>query len=335
MQDERLLGESNVFGEVLEQVSRLAVIPRPVLVIGERGTGKELIAHRLHYLSARWQQPFISLNCASLNESLLESELFGHEAGSFTGAQKRHPGRFERADGGTLFLDELATMSERLQEKLLRVLEYGEFERVGGQQPIRVDVRLVCATNANLLRLAAAGQFRADLLDRIAFDVITLPPLRARQEDILLLARHFAEQLCSELGIGDFSGFTPQVEQQLLAHPWPGNVRELRNVVERSLYRQGEPSHPLRQLVLDPFASPWSDSALAAPQVPGVLAPSFPLDWKAYMAECEIHMITKALQLSRYNQRMAAQSLGISYDQLRGLLKKYRLSTKSGAGMDR
>lgn len=335
MQDERLLGESNVFGEVLEQVSRLAVIPRPVLVIGERGTGKELIAHRLHYLSARWQQPFISLNCASLNESLLESELFGHEAGSFTGAQKRHPGRFERADGGTLFLDELATMSERLQEKLLRVLEYGEFERVGGQQPIRVDVRLVCATNANLPRLAAAGQFRADLLDRIAFDVITLPPLRARQEDILLLARHFAEQLCSELGIGDFSGFTPQVEQQLLAHPWPGNVRELRNVVERSLYRQGEPSHPLRHLVLDPFASPWSDSALAAPQVSDLLAPSFPLDWKAYMAECEIHMITKALQLSRYNQRMAAQSLGISYDQLRGLLKKYRLSTKSGAGMDR
>lgn len=188
------------------------------------------------------------------------------EAGSSPAPRKRHPGRFERADGGTLFLDELATMSERPQEKLLRVLEYGEFERVGGQQPIRVDVRLVCATNANLPRLAAAGRkFRADLLDRIAFDVITLPPLRARQEDILLLARHFAEQLCSELGIGDFSGFTPQVEQQLLAHPWPGNVRELRNVVERSLYRQGEPSHPLRHLVLDPFASPWSDSALAAP----------------------------------------------------------------------
>ena len=333
MQDERLLGESNVFGDVLEQVSRLAVIPRPLLVIGERGTGKELIAHRLHYLSPRWQQPFVSVNCAALNESLLESELFGHEAGSFTGAQKRHPGRFERADGGTLFLDELATMSERLQEKLLRVLEYGEFERVGGLQPIRVDVRLICATNANLPQMAISGQFRADLLDRIAFDVITLPPLRARQEDILLLAKHFAEQLCIELGVGSFSGFSPHAEQQLLTHPWLGNVRELRNVVERSLYRQGEPSQPLQELVLDPFASPWSlalDSP--EPQQPDEHTLHFPLDWKAYIAECETQLLTKALHFSRYNQRMAAQSLGISYDQLRGLLKKYKLSTRARAG---
>ncbi|MGL4206262.1 MAG: phage shock protein operon transcriptional activator [Aeromonadaceae bacterium] len=331
MQDERLLGESNAFGEVLEQVSRLAVISRPVLVIGERGTGKELIAHRLHYLSARWQQPFISVNCATLNESLLESELFGHEAGSFTGAQKRHPGRFERADGGTLFLDELATMSERLQEKLLRVLEYGEFERVGGQQPIRVDVRLICATNANLPQLAASGKFRADLLDRIAFDVVTLPPLRARQEDILLLARHFAEQLCIELGIGDFSGFSPAVEGQLLSYSWPGNVRELRNVIERSLYRQGSPHQPLRSLVLNPFDSPWSLSLMhSSAPLSDMPPPRFPLDLKRYIAGEETRMITAALQASRYNQRMAAQSLGISYDQFRGLLKKYKLSVNRG-----
>lgn len=192
MPNERLLGESNAFLEVLEQVSRLAPIPRPVLLIGERGTGKELFAHRLHYLSPRWQHPFISINCAALSESLLETELFGHEVGAFTGAQKRHQGRFERADGGTLFLDEVATMSPRLQEKLLRVIEYGDFERVGGQQSLRVDVRLVCATHADLPALAASGQFRADLLDRLAFDVVTLPPLRARRDDILLLGHHFA-----------------------------------------------------------------------------------------------------------------------------------------------
>jgi transcriptional regulator with AAA-type ATPase domain len=149
---DNLLGEANSFLEVLEQVSRLAPLNKPVLIIGERGTGKELIANRLHFLSGRWDGPFISLNCAALNENLLDSELFGHEAGAFTGAQKRHPGRFERADGGTLFLDELATAPMLVQEKLLRVIEYGELERVGGSQPLQVNVRLVCATNADLPR---------------------------------------------------------------------------------------------------------------------------------------------------------------------------------------
>lgn len=206
---ENLLGEANSFVEVLEQVSGLAKLNKPVLVIGERGTGKELIAHRLHYLSNRWQGPFISLNCAALNENLLDSELFGHEAGAFTGAQKRHLGRFERADGGTLFLDELATAPMLVQEKLLRVIEYGHLERVGGSQPLQVDVRLVCATNDNLPALAAAGKFRADLLDRLAFDVVQLPPLRERQQDIMLLAEHFAIQMCRELGLPLFPGFTP------------------------------------------------------------------------------------------------------------------------------
>ncbi|SPW21775.1 Phage shock protein F [Cronobacter sakazakii] len=172
---DNLIGEANRFLEVLEQVSRLAPLDKPVLIIGERGTGKELIAHRLHYLSRRWQGPFISLNCAALNENLLDSELFGHEAGAFTGAQKRHPGRFERADGGTLFLDELATAPMLVQEKLLRVIEYGELERVGGSQPLQVNVRLICATNADLPRLVEEEKFRADLLDRLAFDVVLLP----------------------------------------------------------------------------------------------------------------------------------------------------------------
>lgn len=173
---DNLLGEANSFLEVLEQVSRLAPLNKPVLIIGERGTGKELIANRLHYLSGRWDGPFISLNCAALNENLLDTELFGHEAGAFTGAQKRHPGRFERADGGTLFLDELATAPMLVQEKLLRVIEYGELERVGGSQPLQVNVRLVCATNANLPERVAEEKFRADLLDRLAFDVVQLPP---------------------------------------------------------------------------------------------------------------------------------------------------------------
>ncbi|EHH9729952.1 phage shock protein operon transcriptional activator, partial [Salmonella enterica] len=250
---DNLLGEANRFLEVLEQVSRLAPLDKPVLIIGERGTGKELIANRLHYLSSRWQGPLISLNCAALNENLLDSELFGHEAGAFTGAQKRHPGRFERADGGTLFLDELATAPMLVQEKLLRVIEYGELERVGGSQPLQVNVRLVCATNADLPAMVKEGTFRADLLDRLAFDVVQLPPLRERQSDIMLMAEHFAIQMCRELRLPLFPGFTDRAKETLLHYAWPGNVRELKNVVERSVYRHGSSEHPLDEIVIDPF----------------------------------------------------------------------------------
>lgn len=225
---DNLLGEANSFLEVLEQVSRLAPLDKPVLVIGERGTGKELIASRLHFLSSRWQGPFISLNCAALNENLLDSELFGHEAGAFTGASKRHPGRFERADGGTLFLDELATAPMLVQEKLLRVIEYGELERVGGSQPLQVNVRLVCATNADLPQMVEDGLFRADLLDRLAFDVVQLPPLRERQSDIMLLATQFAIQMCRELGLPLFPGFSERAAMTLQNYRWPGNIRELK-----------------------------------------------------------------------------------------------------------
>ena len=171
------IGESPAFLETLEQASKVAPLSKPVLIIGERGTGKELIATRLHYLSPRWEKPFIKLNCSSLTESILETELFGHEAGAFTGAITQHIGRFERADTGTLFLDELATIPKRMQEKILRVIEYGEFERVGGSETMRVDVRIVAATNANLPDMAERGLFRSDLLDRLAFDVINLPAL--------------------------------------------------------------------------------------------------------------------------------------------------------------
>jgi psp operon transcriptional activator len=259
-----LIGQSPEFLALLEHVSLAAGLNRPVLLIGERGTGKELIAARVHFLSKRWDRPFIKLNCAALAESLLESELFGYEPGAFTGANKKHPGRFELAHTGTLFLDELATMSPRVQEKLLRVLEYGEFERLGGRETLRVDVRVVGATNADLPALAAKGEFRADLLDRLAFDVITLPPLRARRQDIMPLAEHYAMRMTLELKRELFAGFSASARQAMLNYLWPGNVRELKNVVERAVYRVTDANEAIEILSFDPFASPYKTALLSA-----------------------------------------------------------------------
>ncbi|WP_067701582.1 phage shock protein operon transcriptional activator [Erwinia sp. ErVv1] len=331
--NDTLLGESNNFLEVLEQVSRLAPLNKPVLVTGERGTGKELIASRLHYLSDRWQGPFISLNCAALNENLLDSELFGHEAGAFTGAQKRHLGRFERADGGTLFLDELATAPMLVQEKLLRVIEYGQLERVGGSQPLQVSVRLVCATNDDLPLLAQQGKFRADLLDRLAFDVVQLPPLRERRSDILVMANHFAIQMCRELGLMLFAGFTQNAQQTLLAYHWPGNIRELKNVVERSVYRHAEPDQPLDDIILDPFQR--RSSALTAQSAPAPTAapqlPALPVDLRRWQNEQEKALLEKALVESRFNQRRAAALLVVTYHQLRAMMKKHDINGEKQA----
>lgn len=317
---DNLIGEANSFLEVLEQVSRLAPLEKPVLVIGERGTGKELIANRLHFLSRRWQGPFISLNCAALNDNLLDSELFGHEAGAFTGAQKRHPGRFERADGGTLFLDELATAPMMVQEKLLRVVEYGELERVGGSQPLQVNVRLVCATNADLPKLAEEGKFRADLLDRLAFDVVKLPPLRERQPDIMLMAEHFAITMCRELQLPFFPGFTEQAQLTLLNYSWPGNIRELKNVVERSVYRHGTSDEPVDEVILDPFAR-----QSAPPIQLDENQQTLPMDLRAWQNEQEKALVEQSLKEARFNQRKAADLLGLTYHQLRALLKKHQV----------
>lgn len=319
---DNLLGEANRFLEVLEQVSRLAPLDKPVLIIGERGTGKELIANRLHYLSSCWQGPFISLNCAALNENLLDSELFGHEAGAFTGAQKRHPGRFERADGGTLFLDELATAPMLVQEKLLRVIEYGELERVGGSQPLQVNVRLVCATNADLPQMVEDGTFRADLLDRLAFDVVQLPPLRERQSDIMLMANHFAIQMCRELGMPLFPGFTEHARETLMGYRWPGNIRELKNVVERSVYRHGSSDIPLDDIIIDPFQR---RSEPQGTEKSSLNAPELPLDLRQFQLEQEKDLLEKSLQQAKFNQKQAAELLGLTYHQLRALLKKHQL----------
>ncbi|MDC9588759.1 phage shock protein operon transcriptional activator [Xenorhabdus sp. XENO-10] len=324
---DNLLGEANCFIEILEQVSALAKLNKPVLVLGERGTGKELIACRLHYLSPRWQGPFISLNCAALNENLLDSELFGHEAGAFTGARSKHQGRFERADGGTLFLDELATAPMQVQEKLLRVIEYGHLERVGGTQSLQVDVRLICATNEDLPSMAVCGKFRADLLDRLAFDVVHIPPLRQRQPDIMLLAQNFAIQMCRELNLPFFPGFTDEAKQQLLSYHWPGNVRELKNVIERSIYRHGNNENELNTIIINPFLP--SQQSIPSSTDHGIInspLPGLPLDLRQWQNDSEKSLIMQALTKSQFNQKKAADKLNLTYHQLRGLIKKHHIN---------
>ena len=334
---DRLIGESPAFLQCLEEVSQIARLNKPVLVVGERGTGKELIASRLHYLSNRWDREFVKMNCAAISDSLLETELFGHDAGAFTGATRAHKGRFERADSGTLFLDELATTSMLVQEKILRVIEYGEFERVGGSSTLRTDVRLIAATNEDLPRLADEGRFRQDLLDRLAFDVITLPPLRARREDILLLSEHFAINMATELGQELFPGFTQAAIDQLHNHLWPGNIRELKNVIERCVYRSG-PDEPIQEIVFDPFDSPFrpapsnldrpsnSDRERARAERPSATPDiTLPVDLKEQTQRFEIELINNAMSQARHNQKSAAELLGVTYHQLRGYLKKYEL----------
>lgn len=360
-QQDKMLGQSNNFLEVLEQISQIAPLNKPVLIIGERGTGKELVAARMHFLSKRWEQTYLTLNCAALNESLLESELFGYEAGAFTGAAKRREGRFETADNGTLFLDELSNTSGMVQEKLLRVIEYGEFERVGGSRSVKVDVRIVAATNEDLPALADSGEFRADLLDRLAFDVITLPPLRERREDIMMLAENFAINMARELEMELFSGFTEKAKRTLLDYQWPGNIRELKNVVERAVYRSNNPNLPVHNIVLDPFESIYrpqkriktqdriiQPEVVSSPITSAEVLPKehaltdtktnffydFPVDLKELSQDFEIDLINQALADSQFNQKKTAEKLGLTYHQLRGYLKKYNLLEQTNEDMD-
>lgn len=320
------LGQSEAFLAFQEALSQVAKVDRPVLVLGERGTGKELAAARLHYLSPRWQGSLVTLNCAALTPTLIESELFGHEAGAFTGATGRRRGRFEYAHGGTLFLDEVGNLPLTVQEKILRVVEYGVFERVGGSESLEADVRIIGATNADLPALAAAGSFKQDLLDRLSFEVLFAPPLRARGGDALLLAEHFAARMAREMGWQEAPVFGPAARRALLEHPWPGNVRQLKNVVERAVYRSG--GREIEGVDFDPFDSPFAPGREARPEaaVPKD-APSFkpapPPDFKGAVAAYERELIADALLAAGHNQRRAADALGLTYHQLRGLLRKY------------
>ncbi len=318
------LGVSPAFLTLQERLARLAPVPRPVLLVGERGTGKELAAARLHYLSKRWEGPFIRLNCAALAPELLDSELFGHEPGAFTGATRRRLGRFELADGGTLFLDELGQMPVPVQEKLLRVVEYGLFERVGGEESMAVDVRLVAATNADLPALCRAGRFREDLLDRLAFDVTRLPPLRQRREDIPILARHYAARMAAECELSPVPAITARALRALEAYCWPGNIRELRNVVERAVVHHD--SGQISRFDFDPFGDgPSSDEAVNGKPsnwLEALKTIPLPMDYSQWLEASRASLVERALMVANHHQRRAAGLLGLSYDQFRTLYRK-------------
>ena len=340
-----IVGQSFAFLDAIERASRAAGLSRPVLVIGERGTGKELIAERLHRLSPRWSGPLVTMNCAALTETLIEAELFGHEAGAFTGATKAREGRFEEADGGTLFLDELATLSAGAQERLLRAVEYGEVTRIGSNKPLQVDVRIVAATNEHLPALVDKGRFRADLLDRLAFEVVTLPPLRAREGDVPVLADHFARRMAAEIGWAEWPGFSAEVSAQIEAYDWPGNVRELRNVIERAVYRWPHETVPIGEIEFDPFASPWRPAATAARPIEqtqdqsskpsatnDIVTPQQTItDLRAAVDMHERTIVEATMVRCRYNQREAAKALSLTYDQLRHCLKKHGMLEKRAA----
>ncbi len=341
----QFVGQSGAFLDAVERASRAAPLNRPVLVIGERGTGKELIAERLHRLSTRWDGPLVTMNCAALPETLIEAELFGHEAGAFTGATKAREGRFEEADGGTLFLDELATLSMGAQERLLRAVEYGEVTRIGSSRPVRVDVRIVAATNESLPKLVEQGRFRADLLDRLCFEVVTLPPLRVREGDIEVLSDYFGRRMASELEWGGWPGFGPLAKRAMDDHQWPGNVRELKNVVERAVYRWADDSKPIDHIQFDPFESPWVPIATIPEAETNKSAESAKAelsrhntdfstaaeiqikvgDFKATTEAFEKALLEQAMAQHRYNQRQTAAALNLSYDQLRHALKRHDL----------
>ncbi len=328
MSNVEALGQSEIFLNFQEALSRVAPVNRPVLLIGERGTGKELAAGRLHFLSKRWQGPFITLNCATLSPSLIESELFGYEKGAFTGAESRRTGRFEAADGGTLFLDEIGAIPMEAQEKILRVVEYGSFERVGSSQPVVVDVRIVGATNADLAAMAAKENFKRDLLDRLSFEVLFLPPLRYRDEDIMLLANHFAARMSFELGRQEIPTFSEKVVRALEKNIWRGNIRELKNVVERAVYRAE--GGVIDEVMFNPFISPYqttpapfAESAPKSIDSPGAIAHAAGFTLKQAITELEKDMLRQALTACRHNQRKAAKRLGLTYDQFRGKLRKY------------
>lgn len=311
----QVIGQSGAFLDALELASRAAALDRPVLVIGERGTGKELVAERLHRLSPRWDQPLIVMNCAALPETLIEAELFGHEAGAFTGATKARAGRFEEAHRGTLFLDELGTLSMAAQDRLLRAVEYGEVTRIGASRPLRVDVRIVAATNEHLPDKVERHQFRADLLDRLSFEVVTLPPLRARSGDVLVLAEHFGRRMASEMGREAWPGFTKSAEALLVAYDWPGNVRELRNVLERAA-------------ILTPAGQPLDLDGLPLEVQLAAAAPAGPAaaDDERSLRRVEEQHIRRILLEAGGNKTEAARVLGI------GLTTLYRKVQEYGLG---
>jgi len=300
-----IVGGSEALGRVLEEARTVARVVRPVLIRGERGTGKELIAAYIHFSSDRASGPFVTVNCAAFQGQLLESELFGHEKGAFTGADSRRIGRFERADGGSLFFDEIGNMAPEFQEKILRAIEYGEFERLGGTEKIQVDVRIIAATNSNIEQLKKEGKFREDLYDRLAFKTIFVPPLRERKEDIPLLAGHFLERLLAEAPSTPGRRLSSRSLDKLIRYDWPGNIRELKNVVERAAtFARSEEIKP-SDIVFEKGGS-----------IPGS-------GFEEKVEFLQRSLIEEALDSTGGSQKEAARRLRLTYDQFRYYYRKF------------
>jgi DNA-binding NtrC family response regulator len=313
--DEDLVGRTPAMLQVFKTIGRVASAQEPVLILGESGTGKELVASAIHRNSDRAGQPFIKVNCAALSPTLLESELFGHERGAFTGAVARRVGRFEQANGGTLFLDEIGDMDIDLQAKLLRVLQSGQFERVGSNEMLQVDVRVIAATNRNLSALIAEQRFREDLLYRLNVVTIELPPLRARADDIPLLAEHIVRRLARKYNWPQLV-LSPEALQHLCNQTWPGNVREMQNALARAaiLVR----GRVIREDDLR-SAPPWTVAA------PAGSSDDQPMSLKDLVAETERRAIQHALEQTGWNRTQAATLLGISRRQLFDKIQQFGL----------
>lgn len=309
---DNIIGHSPAMQAVFDTIKQVAPSRATVLISGESGTGKELVAHALHRLSNRVTHSFIAVHCAALSDNLLESELFGHERGAFTGATETRKGRFELADGGTLFLDEIGEIEPATQVKLLRVLEERNFERVGGMEKIEVDTRLLVATNRNLRRMVEEGTFREDLFFRLNVVQITLPPLRERRDDIPLLLNHFLKEFCQE-NAKQIEGFTPEALDGLIKYLWPGNIRELRNVMERMVVLSRGDKLTLRDL-----PSEIKDGSAA-------LKTTGPLRGATSMQDAEKKMIMQALDDHQGNRTRAAEQLGISRRTLHRKLHEFDL----------
>ncbi len=306
----RVVNVSPQMKQIIQQAQRIASIPRPALILGAPGTGKELVAAAIHYSGVRKDRPFVKVNCAALSANLLESELFGHEKGAFTGATEARPGRFEAASGGTLFLDEIGNTTPEFQQNVLRAIEYQEIQRVGSATPMQVDVRIIAATNADLEKEIAEGRFRPDLYDRLRFEVFRIPPLRERREDIQPLAEFFLEKIVEEVPGLETRPFSQSALDHLLAYNWPGNVRELKFAVERAACMATGSSIEPQDL---------------SPEIHGNAPTSFGEGFDAQVKSFELGLLRRTLNEASWNQRQAAEALQLSYDQFRHLYRKYKL----------
>jgi DNA-binding NtrC family response regulator len=313
---DQIVGESQKIRELRKLIQTVAPTDARVLILGESGTGKELVAGALHGLSQRHEANYIRINCAAIPDTLLESELFGHEKGAFTGALKQKPGRVEEADGGTIFLDEIADMSKPLQAKLLRFLEDGTFTRVGGTHELRVNVRLIAATNRDIVQAIAESQFREDLFHRLNVVQFRLPRLREREGDVLLLAGHFLKMFRAAMNT-NVNGIAPAACQKLLSHPWPGNVRELRNVIERALIL--ETTHEIQASSLPDFQVETRLQKTTSTQA----APNESLD--DALARLERELITSVLEQNDFNPTRTAERLKLSRHSLRYRMQRLNM----------